>query len=96
MGHANRPRFYHVVGLDAQSRRVRVPTGRWWGDSNSDTYGYGCAYSYSNTYSYGHSHTYGDTNTNSYFSSKVNSDATAAPNTVPSPVSPDSQVLSEK
>jgi hypothetical protein len=68
MGHANRSRRHHALGLDAQSRRVRFPSGRRW-ESNPDAYGYADG----NSYSYGHSNTNSDGHGNP--DSNSNSDA---------------------
>jgi hypothetical protein len=37
MGHANRPRLYHALGVDAQSRRVRFPSAHRRRVANSDS-----------------------------------------------------------
>ena len=51
MGHANRSRLDHALGLDAQSRSLCLPNRRCWAKSDADGYtdpnGYGCAKGYS-------------------------------------------------
>ena len=58
MGHANRSRFHNALSLDAQSRRIRFPSARWW---ESDTNPHRVAECYGNSNSDG----YADSNSNS-------------------------------
>jgi len=77
MGYANRSRLDDALRLDAQSRRVRFPSGRRW-ESNPDAYGYG----------HSNSHTYRDTDGNSYSDGATADDpyTTAASDASASPV----------
>jgi len=70
MGHADRPRRHHALGLDAQSRRVRLPAAR----------GRRHSYSHSNTHTYPDTHcdTNFNTNTESYADAEAASYASPA------------------
>jgi hypothetical protein len=61
MGHANRPRLHHALGLDAQSRRLCLSSARRC-ESNTNTNGF--AECYSNRNSDGNSNGYADSNGN--------------------------------
>jgi hypothetical protein len=76
VGHANRPRLHDALGLDAQSRCIRFPTGRRW-ESNPDAYGY--AHSNSDSYAHGNSYgyAYGNAHSNSYTDADFNTDSEA-------------------
>ena len=73
-----------ALGLDAQSRRIRFPSGRRRGDSNTNAYSYGYAYSYSNSDSYSHANGDGYTNSDgysngdTYFHAQTDTDAEAS------------------
>src|SRR6266403_254676 len=56
MGHADRPRLDNPLGLDAQSRRVRLSSARRRRDSDTNA----------NTYGYSDTNGDFDTNTNRY------------------------------
>jgi hypothetical protein len=92
MGHANRPRLHDAFGLDAQSRRICLPTARrcqsntntngyTYGNSNADGDRCGHSNSNNNTYCYsdGNSNTDADFNTDSeaHTDSKTATDAAA-------------------
>ncbi len=99
MGHANRPRLHDALSLDAQSRRLCLPSARrrWESDTNA------------NSHSYGHTNSDFDTNTNtnSYcyanadFHAQTDADAEVSANTKASsysaapPITPDSQEISD-
>ena len=99
MGHADRPRLHYALGLDAQSRRVCLPTARRC-ESNTNTNGYTCSirnaycnsscYCYTNGYccSYGNSDAYCDSNTyaDSNTDSEAYTHAQAATDAAPSPI----------
>ena len=71
MGHANRSWLYHAVGLDTQSRCLRLPSGRRW-ESNTDTHCVAECYSYSYSYCYAYS------NSDTYSRAEDYTDAEAA------------------
>lgn len=63
MGHANRPRLYHALGLDAQSRRLCLSSARRC-ESNTNTNTNGFAECYSNRNSDGYVDSNGNPNNN--------------------------------
>ena len=80
MGHANRPWVHHAIGLDAQSRRLRLSSAQRWCESN--TYTNGVAQCYTDSDSYGNSNSncdgINDTNTETYAHSEGYTDAETA------------------
>lgn len=86
MGHANRPWLHHALGLDAQSRRLRLSSARRWCESDTYTNGVGQSYtdsdSYGNSNSHGDCHSYRNSDTNprtqDYTVAETTSDAAAA------------------
>ena len=79
MGHANRPRLDYAVGVDTQSRGIRLPVNER-SESNPDPDGYSCRYGDANSYCYSNSNSDSDTYTHhhGYTSSKADSDSTTA------------------
>jgi hypothetical protein len=67
LGHANRPWFHHAIGLDPQSRRLRLSSARR-SESNAYTNGFAQCYTDSDSYGNGNPHCDGinDTNTETY------------------------------
>ena len=92
MGHANRSRLNHALGLDAQSRRVRFPSARRCeSDTNTNSYSYGYSNRYANSDSDSHSDTNGDSassNAHAYSDGAApdNTYTTVASNAAASPV----------
>jgi len=79
MGHANRSWLDYAVGVDTQSRGVRLPANER-SESNPDPDGYSCRYGDANSYCYSNSNSDSDTYTHhhGYTSSKADSDSTTA------------------
>ena len=75
MGHANRSWLDDTLGVDTQSRGIRLPAnGR--SDSNPDPDGYCCRYGDANSNSDSYSDAY--THRHGYTPSKADSDSTTA------------------
>jgi hypothetical protein len=76
--------------MDAQSRRVRLPSTQWWANSNTDadrnSYGYINPYSYSDSNCYSHTDTNGDSKAYTY--TKAESHAKTAPESATQAVTP--------
>jgi hypothetical protein len=62
VGHANRPRLHHALGLDAQSRRLCLSSARRC-ESDTNTNGLAYSDSYGNSNPHGDCHSYADTET---------------------------------
>jgi hypothetical protein len=66
VGHANRPRLHHALGLDAQSRRLCLSSARRC-ESDTNTNGLAQCNAYSDSYGnsnpHGDCHSYADTET---------------------------------
>ena len=81
MGHANRSWLDYALGVDTQSRGVRLPANER-SESNPDSDGYSCRYGDANSYRNRNrnSNSYSDTYTHDhgYTSSKADSDSTTA------------------
>jgi hypothetical protein len=77
MGHADRSRFDNALGLDAESRRVRLPSAGRGSDSdtNANTYGYSNTNGHCNT----NSHCYGYADAD--FHAQTDADAEVSANT---------------
>jgi hypothetical protein len=75
VGHADRSRLDNALGLDAQSRRVRLPSAGRGSDSDTDanTYGYCDSNSYRDPNSYGY--------TDADFHAQTDADAEVIANT---------------
>jgi hypothetical protein len=75
MGHANRPRLHHALGLDSQSRCLCFSSAHRWWKSNTDSNRVGECYTYcySNSYAYTDSDTNCDSHGNSHTDSNTNS-----------------------
>jgi hypothetical protein len=80
VGHANRPRLHHALGLDAQSRGIRLSAS---GRSESNAYANFKSHRYSDAHSYCNRNCYSYFNTDahcySYTCSKADADAKASP-----------------
>jgi hypothetical protein len=76
--------------MDAQSRRVRLPSTQWWANSNTDadrnSYGYINPYSYSDSNCYSHTDTNDDSKAYTY--TKAESHAKTAPESATQAVTP--------
>jgi len=79
VGHASRSWLDYAVGVDTQSRGVRLPANER-SESNPDPDGYSCRYGDANSYCYSNSNSDSDTYTHhhGYTSSKADSDSTTA------------------
>ena len=75
MGHADRSRLDNAFGLDAQSRRLRLPAARRRSDAYANTHSYGYSYSDTNSYRCSNSYSYPD------FDGATDADAEISANT---------------
>ena len=85
MGHADRPRLHNAFSVDAQSRRIRLPSARRWeSDTNphrvAECYGNSDGYADSNSNSDGYADSHCDSNgdTTAYTHTESCTDAEAA------------------
>jgi len=84
MGYANRSRLDDALGVDPQSRRVRLSTDRWWGDTDGNSHADSSANGDSNSYAYTDGYCY--SNADTYFHAQTDTDAEGSSNAAASPV----------
>ena len=75
MGHANRPRQHHIISLDSQPWRVRLPAG-WSRHSNPNTDRIANSYGYAdgNGNRNRNTHCNGDAHSNNYTDRQADAD----------------------